>query len=414
MGLGLRDFCNDQRGTIAVITGLSATALVGFAALAVDVASWQVAQRSMQGTADMAAFSAALAHSKSNGTSVVTQAKGIAAAQGYVDAQGGVTVTVNQPPASGSYTSNATAVEVTVQQAQPRFLAGLLLASNPTVNARAVATITNTGPACVLALDPTANQALTVSGSASVNSPGCDIAANSTSSSAINMSGSSTVTTPCAVSAGGVNVTSGLTLTKCSTPTTSAAPTADPYASVPAPTHSGSCLTVPNTTTVTLSAGYYCSGLHISGSQSATFGAGVYYVTGGNFQIDGSASGTGVTFFTTAGNSVSINGSNTTNFSAPTTGAYSGIVFFGDRSWNTSTNNQINGGSNTTITGAIYFPTEILSFAGGATSASNCTQLVADKINITGSSYFNSACVGDGMANINVHDGRPALVQVVE
>jgi hypothetical protein len=204
-----------------------------------------------------------------------------------------------------------------------------------------------------------------------------------------------------------VQVTSGLDLTQCTKPTTGAAATADPYASVPEPTPSGSCLTVPNGNTVTLSAGDYCSGLHISGNQSATFQAGVYYVSGGSFKIDGSATGTGVTFFTTAGNTASINGGGTTNFTAPTSGTYSGIVFFGDRAGNTSTNNTISGGSNTTITGAIYFPTQSLTYSGGSASGSNGTQIVADTVIVTGNSYFNSECIGDGMADL------PA-VQVVE
>src|ERR1700730_17199144 len=70
-------FWNDQRGTIAVMTGLCATAIVGFTALAIDVGSWQVAQRSMQGAADMAAYSAGIAYN--DGTSSVTEAERITA-----------------------------------------------------------------------------------------------------------------------------------------------------------------------------------------------------------------------------------------------------------------------------------------------------------------------------------------------
>jgi Flp pilus assembly protein TadG len=413
LSFGLDRFWKDQQGTIAIMTGLSATVLVGFAALAIDVASWQVAQRSMQGAADAAAYSAGVAYNRGDGTDFHTQAKGITAAQGYVDGQNGATVAVNRPPTLGSHTGSATAIEVIIQQPQPRFLAGLFLSSNPTVNARAVATIAGSG-ACILALDPTANQAITVSGSSSINSPGCDIVANSSSASAFSMSGSSTVTTSCLVVGGNASVTSGLSLTQCGSPVTGAAPTGDPYALVPQPTPSGSCLTVPNGSPVTLVAGYYCSGLHISSSQSATFGAGVYYVTGGNFQIDGTASGTGVTFFIAAPNSVTINGSRTTSFTAPTSGTYSGIVFFGDRAGSSSNNSTIDGGSNTTITGAVYFPTQSLTFAGGAATGSDCTQLVADTIKVTGSSYFNSACTGDGMAQIVVHSRSVGTVQLVE
>jgi Flp pilus assembly protein TadG len=412
LSFGLSNLCNDQRGTIAVITGLSATALVGFAALAVDVASWQVAQRSMQGAADAAAYSAGVAYNLNNGNSIVTQAKGITAQIGYVDGQNGATVTVNQPPKSGGYTSNATAIEVIVQQPQARYLSGLFLSSNPTVSARAVADILS-GPACILALSPTANQAINVSGSANVDSPGCSLIANSDAANAINLSGSGKITAPCLDAVGNVSVTSGLDLTKCTSPTTGVAAATDPYASVPQPTASGSCLTVPNTATVALSYGYYCHGLHISGSQSATFGAGVYYVTGGNFQIDGAANGTGVTFFITAGNQASVTGGPVT-FTAPTSGTYSGITFFGDRAGTTSTNNNFSGGSNMSITGAIYFPTQSVTFSGG--SGTTCTQVIGDVVTVSGNADFagGSACNGDGMSQINIHNAVAGTVQLVE
>ena len=62
-----------------------------------------------------------MANNTANGTSYVTQAKGITAALGFVDGQNGVTVSVNKPPTSGGYTSSATAIEVIVQQPQPRY-----------------------------------------------------------------------------------------------------------------------------------------------------------------------------------------------------------------------------------------------------------------------------------------------------
>jgi hypothetical protein len=58
-----------------------ASSLFGFAALAIDVGSWQVAQRSMQGAADAAAYSAYVAYNLNSGTTIGTQAKGITAAQ---------------------------------------------------------------------------------------------------------------------------------------------------------------------------------------------------------------------------------------------------------------------------------------------------------------------------------------------
>jgi Flp pilus assembly protein TadG len=50
--------CADRRGVSAVVTALAAMALMGFAGIAIDVASWEVTQRRMQGAADQAAIGA--------------------------------------------------------------------------------------------------------------------------------------------------------------------------------------------------------------------------------------------------------------------------------------------------------------------------------------------------------------------
>jgi Flp pilus assembly protein TadG len=415
LSIRLRDFRNDQRGTIAVMAGLSGTVLVGFGALAIDVGSWQVAQRSMQGAADAAAYSAGIAYNNNDGTKIVTQAEGIAAAQGYVggasvlnspgvqNAATLVTVTVNQPPKSGSHTSSATAIEVIIQQPQPRFFKGLsiLLGSDPTVTARAVATMFS--PPCLLALDPTASSAISISGSANINSAKCDISTNSNSATAVVMNGSSAITTPCLAAVGNVQVTSGLHLTQCTNPTTGVAASSDPYASMPAPTPTGSCLApVTSGSNLTFSSGHYCSGISISGSKAATFQPGVYYIDG-SFTLSGSvtANGTGVTFFMPGGNTVSFTGSSAATFAAPTSGTYSGIVFFG-AGGDSGSNNKFTGSGTSTITGVLYFPKQTVTYTGGSVGGTNCTQIVADMITVSGSAYFSSSCVGDGMVTNTV------------
>jgi Flp pilus assembly protein TadG len=409
ISFGLFNLWKDQRGTVAITGAISITVLFGFAALAIDAASWQTAQKSMQGAADMAAYSAGIAQTINDGTSIVTQAKGITAAMGYVDGQNGVTVTVNQPPKSGNYTSEATAIEVIIQQPQAQFFSGLFLPTGPTVKARAVANLAgNTG--CILALDPSANAAINISGSGAINSPNCNVVANSTSSNAINMSGSATINAKCLVATGNVKTTSGVTET-CAAPQTGVAPTADPYASVPAPTPSGSCLTVPGGSPLTLYPGNYCNGLSVGGG-SVTFEPGVYYVNG-NFALSGStvANGSGVTFFLAGGNNTAISGSATVNFSAPTSGTYSGIVFFGDRTV-TNGNNNFSGGTTSNIGGAIYFPTQKVTYSGGSSSGNVCTNIVAGTINISGQANLNAACSNTGMKAINVAGGgTPKVVE---
>jgi Flp pilus assembly protein TadG len=411
---GVCGLCKDERGTIAVMTGLCATAIVGFAALAIDVGSWEVAKRSMQGAADMAAYSAAIAYGKNDGTSITTQAKGVTAALGYVDGQNGVTVSVNQPPTSGAHVGTASAIQVIVQQPQPLYFAGLFLSSNPTVTAGAVAAPSSSGSACMLALSTSANQAINVSGSGSVNAPDCVLVSNSSSSTAINMSGSAVINSACLVAVGHVQTTSSLTETECSTPKTNQTAATNPYASLPVPTASGSCLSVPSGSSITLSPGNYCNGLSVSGNTTATFQPGLYYVNG-NFSIQGgaTATGTGVTFYISGGQNTAISGGSTVNFTAPTSGTYAGIAFFGDPTTTHGTNN-FSGGSGASITGAIYYPTQQVSYTGGTGTGTGCTQLIADTITISGSSAFQNNCSGTGVKNISVNGVSSGTAQIVE
>jgi Flp pilus assembly protein TadG len=149
----LRD---DRRGTIAITFALGATVLFGFAGLAIDVASWQVAQLSIQGLTDAAAFSAAIEYSKNGGNFLLAQiqAQGIASQQGYTGSCSAtvsgatVSVCVKQPPSTANdctgnpgtaYAGTLTAIQVVICQPQARFFSVFFLMTDPTVKASAVA-----------------------------------------------------------------------------------------------------------------------------------------------------------------------------------------------------------------------------------------------------------------------------------
>ena len=58
------------------------------------------------------------------------------------------------------------------------------------------------------------------------------------------------------------------------------------------------------------------------------------------------------------------------------------------------------------VTGAVYFPKETVKYSGGASSGgAQCTQLVADQINFTGGSTFNSNCTGTGVKDVSYTNG---------
>ena len=226
---------------------------------------------------------------------------------------------------------------------QPPMLSRLFHPSNFIINGRAVATFG--GPACVLALDPTAKNALTSGGSTIVNMPKCNFVSDSNASSSLSVGGSASVTINEAIAVGGINATAGLV---DNANISGAATVPNPYAALSVPSKSswGSKQNDTAAATVTLNPGWYNNGLHITSNQVVRLNPGVYYIdgAGGNFQIDSGAvvTGTGVTFVLTSSTgksnsypSVAINGSSSMNITAPTSNSAlgtdsSGVVMFED------------------------------------------------------------------------------------
>jgi putative Flp pilus-assembly TadE/G-like protein len=402
-----------RSGNIAIISAICLPALVGFCGMAADTGYWFYQSRQLQAAADIAAFDGAVVISQNGNSSAINAAATSGATgNGWVSSQG--TITINDPPKSGTHQNNES-VEVILTENVPRYFTLIYSQSPVPLSARGVGTAQGSHVACVIALDPTAAGALTVSGNGNLSSPNCDVVSDSNSTSAISMQGASQMTVPCAVSVGTASVTSGLHLDKCTSPTNHAPVATDPYRNVPKPTPGGGCLTVTHGQT-SFSPGHYCAGISINWSAAVTFQPGVYYIDGGGFSLSAQAnvSGAGVTFYLFKGNTVTINGGATVTLSAPTSGTYSGITFFGDRGGSTSDVEKLNGGSSTSITGVIYFPSESVQYNGNTGGESTCTQLVADLITVTGTANFNNVCAGDGVSTTNVVDGSPGSVTLAE
>src|ERR1700704_3192006 len=101
----------DERGNYLILPALMAPALIGIVGLGADYGLWMQSHRAMQNAADSAAASAATAYAVGN-TGSEMQAKAVASSYGFVHGTSGITVTVNRPPTSGSYSGNSSAVEV--------------------------------------------------------------------------------------------------------------------------------------------------------------------------------------------------------------------------------------------------------------------------------------------------------------
>lgn len=406
-------FRRDQRGAVAIVTGIAFPLLVGGMALGTEAGFWYLSQRKMQQGADLLAYTAAVQLRSGRGEAEAAAAAGRIAEEN--DIREDDTLTVNVPPKSGAWAGSPRAAEVLVDRAQRRFFT-LIYASDPVaLSARAVAVYERGSNACLLALDPTAPGAITVSGSSTVVFEGCDVATNSNDPEAFLMSGGSVqMTTGCVHSVGGAETTGGLTLTTCEEPNTQAPVMVDPYADVPEPAVTGPCLDgdIDETSTVTtitptdghelgMSSMHFCGGLDLKGR--IHFDPGLYIVDGGTFRINAQAeiTGTDVTFFLTGGARIHYNGGADISLAAPTSGPLSGLMFFGARD-DVGVEHTLNGTAGSEISGAIYVPSGDLAYSGNFTGDNGCTQIVMRRVTFTGNSELQVDCTAEGARRIAV------------
>jgi Flp pilus assembly protein TadG len=397
-------FWKSRSGNVAIITALAAPVMIAFCGLGADTGYWYFRQRDLQGAADIAAYNGTVALQNSASSSAVqTASTAGASTNGWNSGQGAITV--NTPPTSGP-NQNSHSVEVLLTENEQRFFTSILSSSPVPINVRAVATFDNTQSACMVGLNRTAADTVKFWGNALADFTACNIVSNSNSSRAFSVGGAANVTAPCVDAVGGDYVTATLTLTSCSGVKTKSPAVMDPYAGVPSPAV-GTCHTGPIGSV--LDPATYCGGLTLN--STVTLNPGVYVISGGTLKINASAdvSGTGVTFFLTNGATLDFNGNATLNISAPTSGPYSGLLFYGDRTQATAVN-KINGNASSNLTGAIYFPSQEVDFLGNFSGSNGCTQVVADTIYYTGSATFSTNCSGKGMKTIPV----PGSVTLVE
>jgi hypothetical protein len=386
-----------EGGNVVIIFALTLPLLIGGAAFGVETSYWYLKEVQLQAAADAAAYAGVIekraGSSNATITSVATQ---LAVSNGFDSSIG--TIAVHTPPTSGANQAGL-AVEVILNQPVQRYFTKLFSNSAVIENARAVAAFTPSGNACILALNPTKSKSILFSGNSSIDVKGCEIMSNSNASDAIKTQGSSTTKAGCLISAGGVDLSGGTVTLGCPHAVSNAMPIPDPFANVPEPTASGPCLSGNGST---LSPGKYCSGLDLK--NTVTMNAGMYYISGGDLKVNANAniSGNGVTIYLAGASRVSMNGNSTVVLSAPTSGNYAGILFFGDRANSGATMNTFNGNSAAKLTGFLYFKTQGVRYLGNLSGVKGCTRIVADNIDWTGNSTIDDTqdCASLGLKKV--------------
>ena len=385
---------SDERGGVAAMTGLLAIPLTGVAALAIDAGLWAANKAAMQGAADQAVLAAGLVM-PAGAFAAAGEAKGVAAAHGFIHGANGVVVTANTPPAAGG-----NAVEVVIVQPQQRYFSGVLLASSPTASARAVAKPTQ-ARACLVALTPT-GYGIAGSGLGTIDAGTCNIHVNSTDACNIGLSGSIVVKGydvflgspgPAACTSGTAGVSATHTLQY------GAAAASDPYASRTIPVPSSTCTTLQPTmsATINLTPGTYCGDLALTGDRTVNLASGVYVFDGGGIKTSSAngttINGTNVTLVFTSRTGTSYGGISASgilklNLTAATTGPTRGMAIWIDKKGQAPL--RASGSLQPNITGVVYAPGSDLSWSGNLNST--CTQLIVNRITFSGGANLRHDC----------------------
>ena len=406
----------DESGATAVVVAVTLTALMGFAAMAIDVGHWYGDKRLAQGAADAAAYSAAVDMAAGDTIAGATAAaKAVTAQYGLTNGANGVTVTVNNPPSAGPNASNAGAIEVIVNKSESLFFASFF-ARTVSVASRSVALVGSAGGLySVLALNPASSTSaattdISLNNGADLDLTASGLADNASGPDALYVSGGAKLTAKDVTLVGNYTVNNGSHMTVTNPVSTGAASTADPYATVATPAPNGCDQTnfsVQNKTQ-TLSPGTYCNGLTIGNASNVTMSAGVYVIDRGSFAVAGGSRVTataGVTIVltsSTGGNYATsqIDNGTQVTLTAPATGPTKGLAMMMDRNAPASGSVTFAGGSQMTVTGAIYVPSQLVNWSNGSTNGASCTQLIAWAVNFSGGSKFSNQCAGAGVTGI--------------
>ncbi len=387
----------ERRGFV-LATALCCTAvLVAFLGLAIDSAYLEFTKTRMQTAVDAAALGGAQQIRSGTGDAA-SAALADATRNGFTDGVNGVTVTVNSPPLSGYSTQDSTAVEVIIAQQIPTFFMSILGATSAGLQARAVARLGSAGAAtCLETLDPSQSGALSISGSATLQT-GCGIVVRSSNAHAITASGSATISATSISVTGGVSTSGSAKLTP--NPVTGAPASSDPLSYLQAPA-TGGCtyrnVNVSSASSVTLPPGTYCNGISVSGTANVIFSPGGVYILQGGLSVSGNSnvSGTGVTIYNTSGNGysykgINISGNSDVTLSAPTTGSFAGILIFQDRSIVNGASSSFSGSSTLNLNGALYFPTTHVDYSGDVRGGNKYCILIAQTVTFSGNTTFNA------------------------
>ncbi|MFM9941617.1 MAG: hypothetical protein ACKVP7_19200 [Hyphomicrobiaceae bacterium] len=374
-------FGSDQRGSVAVIFGLSIFAMVGTTALAVDLARAYGEGAALLQASDAAALAGAAV---SDGDAEQRTAMAVASFVANYKSRTGATATpVVQ--VSGSR------VMVSATARVPMTFARVIGFETLEVPAESEAEAAQGAPArvCLLALNPTAASGISLQGDARLVATNCWAWSNSGTSGSISGNGTTQASAAGFCAAGGISGPEHFS----PAPRGNCPAVADPFANLIVPSASACTATNLNLGpgTHVLEPGTYCGGINAQASATVTFNPGTYVVKDGPLGLAGQSVsvGNGVAFYFTGSAAqvgLQIQGGASVDFKAPTSGELAGFVFVQDKYSQPGVQSRIAGGAHVKLEGILYMPTWVVNVTGNGSMFQEAItwSMVADSFIISG------------------------------
>jgi len=262
---------------------------------------------------------------------------------------------------------------------------------------------------CVMALGTSGR--LSVRQPATVGLVSCDLYNNSPNEGSTELVGGSSLSARNIFLAGGYALSPGTLMTASGRLETHTAPVDDPYIGLTVPGYSGCTRTrfaLDGGKTAAISPGVYCGGIAVAGGAALDLSPGTYILDEGDFEVaeNGTVRGRDVTIILTSRTgsnygAIDFDRGATIELSAPAKGSdvgVPGIALWADARAPTA-QNTLDGGDAQIIDGAVYLPSQTVSFSGGSPSRTRCSQLIARIVLFTGNAYFRHDCAGAGVSD---------------
>lgn len=405
----LRNLKQDLRGNILVMVGAGTAAMVGSAGIAVDAVQWYLWKRSLQQSVDAGSIAGALSLSRGEDWEGAAKTAIIKSTNtGYT-----IEKLVN-PPESGAYEDNPSAVEIIATTSRALPFSSVFMAEPATIRVRSVAIGTGEGEHCVISLKKS-GVGLSTQGNATVNL-GCGVVANSKSKDAVFLNGTSYLKANPINSHGGIvydssNIDSGTMVVPYGNEVE------DPISKLglevpdPLPGCSYTKLKILPSNSMSIAGGAtpstatrFCGGIDLKGELELT--GGFYIVSDGDLKVNSGATLTGdkVTLILTGSNSakvadVDISGTAKVDLMATDddTSKWDGVLIYQDPIGSTHTS-KIAGGADLGLEGIVYLPGGDIEFTGNSGQKADCLFMVASTVTFSGTStldYDSSKCPFD-------------------